>query len=810
MDFGSSLRPLARRSIVLSLIAVFGAAMATTAAAQCATPDAPDCGQPADPFAPADSSQVKTSRPDVSIPELPAQETQNQYESAPPSWPEDNPELERRGNRANPKAEPAPYLNRRTTTKPEAPTEFQLFVLNSTGKNLKVFGAEFFQGEHAAQFGLLERGPAPPEMIVGPEDELRLRVWGQVNIATNLRVSREGEIYIPKVGAVHVAGLPFGQVSEHIRSAMERVYRNFDLSVEMGQIHSVQIYVTGFARNPGEYAVSALSTLVDAIIVAGGPSSEGSMRHVLLRRKGTVITDFDLYSLLIHGDKTGDAQLQPGDVLFIPPAGAQVAVLGSVRQPAIYELRGDDSVSRMLDAAGGRTAVASDARISLERIEDHSHRRAVDLALDETGLGTNLHDGDIVRVESVASKYQQTVTLRGAVANPGHFAWHEGMRLSQLLPDRESLVKREYWWERTQLGVPGLEFKPLRQSAETLSGAESTSLRPSPGTLPMADETNRPLIVERPAYQTNWNYAVVERLNRETMKTSLLPFNLGKLVLEHDLSTDMPLEPGDVVTIFTESDIRVPAQEQTRYVTLEGEFVHPGVYSVSPTETLRELIRRAGGLTPDAYLYAATFTRQSTRELEAEHLRELSDEMEHQLIRKAMISVGGESNSQAVGLNRELLAQLRNARATGRIVLDFQFDKNGATEFPELHLEDGDRLLVPHRPDTVQVLGAVFNPHAFIYREDGSGDDYLKLAGGPKRDADKKHIYVLRADGTVSDRAGASMFADHLKHVKLRPGDSVIVPEKELRLSSLAEVLAWTQALSQTSVTGMAASSIAK
>jgi protein involved in polysaccharide export with SLBB domain len=638
---------------------------------------------------------------------------------------------------------------------------------------------------------------------------LRLRVWGQVNIAANLRVSREGEIYITKVGAIHVAGLPFGQLSDHVRSAMERVYRNFDLSIEMGQIHSVQIYVTGFARNPGEYAVNAISTLVDAIFVAGGPSSVGSMRHVLLRRKGTVVSDFDLYSLLIHGDKTGDAQLQPGDILFIPPAGPQVAVLGSVRQPAIYELRGDESISRMLDAAGGRTAVASGTRISLERIEDHSHRRAIDLTLDETGLATGLRDGDIVRIESISSKYQQTVTLRGAVATPGHFAWHEGMRLSQLLPDRESLVKREYWWERTQLGVPGPEFAAMRSSSTALSDPAFNSMLSPSETRPGSGEA-RPVIVERSAHQTNWNYAVVERLNRETMKTSLLPFNLGKLVLEHDGSADMALEPGDVITIFSESDIRVPAQEETRYVTLEGEFVHPGIYSVTPTETLRMLIQRAGGLTPDAYLYSATFTRKSTRELEAEHLRELTDEMEHQLIRKAMVSVGGDANSQAAGLNRELLVLLRNVHATGRIVLDFELSKDAAPEFPELHLEDGDRLLVPHRPDTVQVLGAVFNPHAFVYRDGANAEDFVKMAGGPKRDADKKHMYVLRANGTVSDHVGASMFADNLKHVKLRPGDSVIVPEKELRLSSLAEVLAWSQAVSQASVTGLAVTSMAR
>jgi polysaccharide export outer membrane protein len=804
MNTGSSLRVLASRSAWVFLSSLFCIALNANVAAQCPYPGAPRCPQLADAATDLpDGLNGNASRPAVHQPQYSPSEIQYPNGRTLESYFDEDVQAGSRSHPMNSRPDASPSSPRPAPRQPDALTEFQQFVLNSTGKKLPVFGAELFQSEHGAQYGLIERGPAPPEMIIGPDDELRLRVSGQVNLSTILRVSREGEIYIARVGTVHVAGLPFGQVAGHIRSAMDHVYRNFDLSVEIGQIHSVQVYVTGYARDPGEYAVSALSSLVDALFIAGGPSSVGSMRHVQLRRQGTVVTDFDLYNFLIHGDKTGDAQLQAGDVLFIPPAGAQVAVLGSVRQPAIFELRGEESVRQILDAAGGRTAVASDARISLERIEDHSHRRAVDLASDDAALGTCLRDGDMVRVDSIASRYQQTVTLRGAVAAPGHFAWREGLRLSQLLPDRESLVKRDYWWERTQLGVPGPEFKAVRLAPDFPSDP-ANKLSPSfPDKLLAVGETSQPLIVERSSYQTNWNYAVVERLNHETMRTSLIPFNLGKLVLEHDPSADMALEPGDVVTIFMQSDIKVPAQEEIRYVTLEGEFVHPGVYSVTPTETLRELIQRAGGLTSEAYVYASTFTRRSTRELEAEHLRDLTDEMEHQLIRKSVIGVSGEQDSQSAGLNRELLTRLQNVHATGRIVLNVE-----SSRFPELHLEDGDRLLVPPRPDTVQVLGAVFNPHAFIYHDRTNAQDYLKMAGGPKRDADKKHIYVLRANGSVS--VSESIFGNDLKKVTLSPGDSVIVPEKQLRRSSVAEVLAWSQALSQASVTALAATAATK
>jgi protein involved in polysaccharide export with SLBB domain len=325
----------------------------------------------------------------------------------------------------------------------EPPTEFQRFVAATTGRMLPIFGAGLFAARPAS-FGPLDQAPAPQDMVVGAGDELRIRIWGQINFSANLRVSREGEIYLPKAGAVHVSGLPYSSLSGHLRTALERVYRNFDLSIDMGEIHSIQVYVAGRARQPGEYTVSALSTLVDAIFLSGGPSAAGSMRHVQLKRGGKVLTDFDLYALLVWGDKTGDFQLQPGDVLFIPAAGPEVALLGSVRQAAVYELRGQQSIADLLDAAGGRTAVASGGHISVERIENHAQRRAFELMADAESLAMPLADGDIVRVDAIVSSYRETVTLRGSLANPGHFLWHAGMRLSALLPDRDALVTRGY------------------------------------------------------------------------------------------------------------------------------------------------------------------------------------------------------------------------------------------------------------------------------------------------------------------------------------------------------------------------------
>jgi protein involved in polysaccharide export with SLBB domain len=676
----------------------------------------------------------------------------------------------------------------------EPPTEFQVFVSATLGRILPIYGASLF-AHRPASFGPIDQAPAPQNMVVGTGDELRIRIWGQINFSANLRVSREGEIYLPKAGAVHVAGLPFSSVAGQLRQTLDRVYRNYDLSVDMGEIHSIQIYVAGRARQPGEYTISALSSLVDAIFLSGGPAGAGSMRHVELKREDKVLTDFDLYALLVKGDKTGDVQLQSGDVLFIPATGAQVALVGSVRQPAIFELRGEESLSQLLEEAGGRTSVSSGGRISVERIEDHARRRAFELTLDAAGLATPLADGDIVRIDPIVSSYRDTVTLRGSLANPGRFLWHEGMRLSELLPDRDSLVTRGYWWRRTQLGLP----------APQMAGP---AINHPP--------TGKPDAVSSPGAQTDWNFAVVERLDPATMTTSLLPFNLGKLVIEHDASQDLELKQGDVITIFSQEDVHPPIDEQTKYVRLEGEFAHAGIYSVAPGETLRSLVARAGGLTGRAYLYGAEFTRKSTQQLEEQRLNDYAERLEHQLLRDtikmdsvvsaaAQSMTGSEAKSQGASedvsaVNRELVARLRRLAPTGRIVLNFGPHSAGVNELPEMPLEDGDLLMVPSTPATVQVIGAVLNQNqnAFLYRGNARVSDFLRVAGGLNRDADRKQAFILRADGSVTGRgAGQSMLSSGLGNLHLYPGDTIVVPEKNIGSGAMRGFMAWTEIFSQ-------------
>lgn len=769
---------------------------------------------------------------------------------------------------------------------PQPLTPFQKFVAGTTGEVLPIFGARLFRNIPST-FAPVNNAPIPPDYLIGPGDQLRIRIWGQINFNANVVVDRSGDIYLPQVGEVHVAGLPYQALSSHLHAAVGRVFRNFDLTANIGKIRAVQIYVVGAAHRPGTYTVSALSTLVDAIFASGGPSVEGSMRHIYLKRGGKTIVDFDLYDLLVNGDTSKDTTLQSGDVIFIPPVGPQVAITGSVRHPGIYELLNrHTTIGQLLKDAGGAATLASNSRISIERIDNHQDRMTMQVPFDTEGLSTPLRQGDILRVLSIIPKFQKTVTLRGYVANPGRFAWHPGMRLSDLIPDQASLLSRNYWWRREQLGLPAPAFEPVPALAAQSQPSHAVDLREREKNFPanpaqcktynaaydsnwyrcngasarqgqnqsgyfnnsnsngLSENMNSPQrqqqlqqieqssrgnsrtslaasqaevrtentagAIERtrvrlPAPEIDWDYAVIQRLNPKTLKTTLIPFDLGKLVMDHDSSQNLALEPGDVVTVFSQADIHVPVEQQTKFVRLEGEFVHAGVYSVKPGETLPELVAQAGGLTPDAYLYGSEFTRVSTRVLQQQRLDEYVRNLQMAISRGTLAQSSSAvasaqdiaSANAAQASEQQLIARLQQVHATGRIVLEMKPDSKGAGALPPIQLQDGDTFIVPSRPANVNVVGAVYDQNSFLYVPGRTVGDYLRLAGGPNRDADRKHAFVIRADGSVLSRSASSgLWGNTFDSVHLNPGDTIVVPEKVYGRSNMRGFLEWSQVFS--------------
>jgi len=670
-------------------------------------------------------------------------------------------------------------LQPETTVSTEPDLEFQVFVESSLGIKLPVYGQNLFENVPST-FAPLDRVQVPADYIIGPNDELLIRAWGQVDVNWRAVVDRTGEVYIPQIGTFNVAGVKYRDLHDYLQAQIGRIFKNFQLSVSLGRLRSMQVFVVGQVKKPGSYTVSSLSSLVDALFASGGPSKRGSMRRIELKRDGKIVTAFDLYDLITKGDKSKDTKLEAGDVIYVAPVGPLVALAGSINTPAIYELREKSALGEVIAYAGGLTNTARGGHAVVERIENRQIRETDEFPLDQEGLARELHDGDVVRFLPISSKFEKTVTLRGNVAVPGHYPWREGMRVHDLIPERNFLVTDEYWRRQNQLAV-------TPQTPETRIG--------------QAELKND---VKRVAAEINWQYAVIQRFNPQDLSSHLLPFNLGKAI-EGDPEQNMALQAGDVVTIFSQADIQVPIGQQSKFMHVEGEVKQAGVYQVQPGETLRHLIVRIGGLTPQAYLYGAEFTRESTRLDQQQRLDEYVNDLDRSVQKNTAAtaqlgdSPDAAASKAAADAQQNLVKKMRGLKATGRIVLEVKPTATGADALPELVLEDGDRLLVPFRPAIVGVIGSVYNNGAFVYKPGKAVADYLRLAGGARRDGDKGREFVIRADGsTVSRQQHRGFISLNFDTLRLMPGDTIVVPEKLPRgAAARAALRDWATILGQ-------------
>lgn len=777
-----------------------------------------------------------------------------------------------------------PSQIRRPTIPTWPQTEFEQMAADSAGRPLPLFGQSLFN-QSPSTFAPMDQLEVPSDYVMGPGDELQIRIWGQLDADLRITVDRSGQIYIPRVGQISVAGVHYGELEPYLKSEISKLFRNFSLTATVGRLRSIQVMVVGNARYPGTYTISSLSTLVNAIFTSGGPTPQGSLRHIEVRRDGTTVTDFDFYDLLINGDKSKDVRLQPGDVLYMAPVGPLVAISGSVKNPAIYELKDKTTLSDLIQYSGGMSSLADTGRITIERVIDHQSRKTLEFPFDEASRVLPLQDGDIVRVLSIVPSFQDTVTLRGNVANPGRYPWKPGMRIRDLIPSPEALLTRRYWLDRAAIGEghateypvrPGFNVRCLPDGKQPNSPTQGTTQpaasQPSPQSNPQVSSPGVPgysagsftTAVEQPsityipcdtaeqeaateaevskgmehaplgsqksadteeqsttlrtarnvttdlrryAPEINWDYAIIQRVNPADLTSKLLWLSPRKAIIEHDEGSNVELEPGDIVTIFSQRDISLPEDERSRYVVIEGEVARPGVYKLDKNETLHSVLQRAGGLTPNAYVYGSQLLRESARVEQQNSLDQLVNTMEVQARQSALSIAASASGGDAQGLaqlQEGILGQLRGVRASGRVALPVRPNDKTLANFPDMPMEDNDRLIVPHTPSTVSVVGNVYSPGSFIFDPRLKSGAYLEMAGKGKPQSDMHHAFVLRANGIVvaANNVNGLFTGDKFEHLRLYPGDEIIVPYK-LPTGAFARGLRdWSQIAAQLAITG--------
>jgi protein involved in polysaccharide export with SLBB domain len=662
-------------------------------------------------------------------------------------------------------------------------TQFQRFVQDATGKALPLYGYNLFD---RSRFPSLTDVPVPANYVVGPGDEIDLKIWGAVDVAMRLPVDRNGQITVPKVGPITVAGTPSSELDAHLKKQVGRVYTNFELSASIGRLRSMQIFVVGQARNPGAYTVSSLSTLISALFESGGPAANGSMRHLQLVRGGKTVTTLDLYKFIHAGETAADARLLPGDVIVVPSAGPRVAVSGATETPAIFELASpEETIGQLLSYSAGSQTLTTPHKALLERVNNQqakTPREVQERTLDAKGLKTTVRDGDVLTLFKISSQFANAVTLRGNVASPLRYSFKPGMRVADLVPEADALILPDYYSRKNS-------------SVQYETGRNVTGERV------VTDVKNQ-------LTEINWDYASIERLDPKAVKTTLIPFNLGKAIKDKDPANNIELMPGDVVTIFGVDDIPVPLEKRTQFVRLGGEVKIPGIYQITPGETLPQLIQRAGGLSRDAYMYGTVFTRESSRQQQQENLNQAIRRMEAQIQSQSATTLQNVydkdnlANAQAqAAAQRQMLERLRALKASGRIALEMDADR---PELPPLALQDGDSITVPSKPSFVAVFGAVMAENSFIHRASETVGDYIQKAG-PTREADLEAAMLIRSDGTVlANRAQRSWLGFgnmSFMGTRLQPGDSVFVPEVVDRRTAYTQFIQgakdWTAILYQ-------------
>lgn len=683
----------------------------------------------------------------------------------------------------------------------EQPSNFQRFVQQATGRSLPIYGQQLFGAPSG--YAPVSQAAVPNDYILGPGDEIRLQVWGSIDAELSLVVNRHGQVNLPKVGVVNLTGVRAGDLESVLRSKIGRIFTNFSLNATLGRLRSIQVYVVGQARQPGTYTVSSLSTLINALFEVGGPGNNGSMRNIQLKRDGRIVGRMDLYDFIARGDRSGDVPLQPGDVIVIPPVGPRVAVLGAFEQPAIYELKGSGSIGEVLALGGGLSVLAKPGKALLERIDPAADRprQVEDIALDKAGLQRSLRDGDILTLFEISPQFANAVTLRGNVAEPLRYPYTAGMRVRDLIPSREALIAPDYYRRKNLL----VQFEDASK-ADMERGSKSEPIKAESGNPGKADTAAVEWGVRNLLDEVSWDYAVIERLDRATLTTQLIPFNLGRAVIDGDDQHNLALQPGDIVTILSKKDLRVPQNRQTRLVRVEGEVAAPGIYQVEAGETLPQLLARLGGVTPNAYLYGAEFTRESVRSQQQKNLDTVIRKLESQLQAESgrqLANVKTESGAQAQLLaQQQQLERMKAFKSNGRVSLELPPTHVDLTKLPALPLEDGDAIHIPSRPGFVAAVGEVYNENAIIYRPGRTVGDVLKSAG-MSEDAEPGNAFVLRADGSVkSARDSKSLFRmSSFDDVELMPGDTVVVPAKLDRQNGWTKFVTglkdWTQVLYQ-------------
>ncbi|TZF86442.1 capsule biosynthesis protein (plasmid) [Pedobacter sp. BS3] len=666
----------------------------------------------------------------------------------------------------------------------------------------KIFGADLFRNNQIT-FEPNLRLATPKNYVIGPDDELLIDIYGNSEASYKLRVSPEGTINLQYVGIIPVAGMTIEQATSRIRSRMATVYSGLrnggtSLSIALGNIRSIKVILTGEVVKPGTYTLPSVATVFNALYASGGPGDNGSFRNIEIIRAGQKIATLDIYDFLLKGSLKNNIRLQDQDIIHIPTYQTRVEMVGQVKRPGIFEMKTSESLSDLLRFAGGFNEVAYKAKIKVLKNTDTERKITDVMAADYDSYVPQ--SGDKFFVDEILDRFENRVTINGAVFRPGQYELENGLTLSQLIKKANG-IKEDAFLPRgyitrlnddntTQLisfdlgkilKGEGDDIALKREDVVTISSI--FDLREEykvsidgevryPGSFDYADNmTLEDLVMKAGGFKegaTAKRIEVSRRVkNSDATSSSAHIADVYQINIDQDLrikGKKFILKPFDIVSVRASA-----GYEEQKQVRVEGEVLFPGTYTITRRdERVSDLVQRAGGFTALAYPDGASLKRPGhvTRDsIPPEKKRENDRLNQFQRLQKRLtdtvkIDVVEEAKqNDYVGIN------------LGRIL-----EKPGSKY--DLFLEDGDILTVPKQLQTIKVRGEVLSPVTVLYSTGKGFRQYIANAGGFSTKALKKRAYIIYANGSVQSTKKFLFFNNY---PAVRPGAEIFVPTKPER-----------------------------
>lgn len=679
----------------------------------------------------------------------------------------------------------------------------------------KIFGFSLFNNEKLTFEPSLNIA-TPSNYQIGSGDEINIDIWGASQQNYSLTVNPEGYIFIDALGPVYLNGLTIEKANKKIKDKLSSIYSglsgsapNTFMQVSLGSLRSIKVTLSGDVNLPGTYSLPALATAFNALYYGGGPSVRGSFREVKVIRNGKEYQKLDLYDFLVNGSAESNIRLKDEDIVFVPPVSKRIEIEGEVVREGLYEFKEDESLDDLIAYSGGFKGEAYKSRVKIFRKGDRE-QEVLDIPNDKFEQ-TGLENGDKVVVDPILNKFANRVEIKGAVYREGIYALNEGMTLKQLIEKAEgyredAFLTRGYIYRlgkdyRTEV----VSFDPVKivnGEAEDIDLKREDFIKiPSildleeekivviegevlnPGEYPFFEEMSLGnILIEAGGLLESASLARIEVARRirnsEATESSagiaeVFQFPIAQGLNINDIASDFELEPFDVILVR-----KSPGYSEQQSIDVEGEVAFPGEYVIThKSERISDIIKRAGGLTPEAYPKGATLIRKIEQANEEER-------------RKALESIMRESEDSV-----EFDVPIEKEQAIGIDLM--QIIANPGSKF-DLLLEEGDVLRIPEQLQTVRLSGALLYPVTVRYDQNKLFRNYISKAGGFASNAKRKQAYIIYANGSVDRTKSFMFFKDY---PKVEPGAEIVIPAKpEREKISAQQWISMTSVLSSTAL----------